>query len=56
MEDKTRFMTSADGSVRLFITVEAPGYNAWERIRWRMNWTTDRPVYITVEMEWGLDL
>ena len=40
----------ADGNVRLFITVEAPGYKTWENAM-RMNWSVSRPVYITVEME-----
>ena len=40
----------ADGSVRLFIAVDAPGYRTWGNAL-RMNWADDRPVYITVEME-----
>ena len=40
----------ADGSVRLFIEVDAPGYRTWGNAL-RMNWANDRPVYITVEME-----
>ena len=40
----------ADGSVRLFIAVDAPGYRTWGNAL-RMNWANDRPVYITVEME-----
>ena len=40
----------ADGSVRLFIAVDAPGYRTWGNAL-RMNWEEDKPVYITVEME-----
>ena len=40
----------ADGSVRLFVIVEAPGYEKWaEAIRMKFN--TEKPVDITVEME-----
>ena len=40
----------SDGSVRLFIEVDIPGYKTWGNAL-RMNWVEDRPVYITVEME-----
>ena len=40
----------ADGSVRLFIAVDAPGYRTWGNAL-RMNLNSDRPIYITVEME-----
>ena len=40
----------ANGSLRLFVTVEVPGYKTWGNAM-RMNWANDRPVYITVEME-----
>ena len=51
-EDQESFSIAlpADGSVRLFIAVDAPGYRTWGNAL-RMNWANDRPVYITVEME-----
>ena len=51
-EDQESFSIAlpADGSVRLFIAVDAPGYRTWGNAL-RMNWADDRPVYITVEME-----
>ena len=51
-EDQESFSIAlpADGSVRLFIAVDAPGYKTWGNAL-RMNWEKDRPVYITVEME-----
>ena len=51
-EDRDSFSIAlpADGSVRLFIPVDAPGYRTWGNAL-RMNWANDRPVYITVEME-----
>jgi len=40
----------ADGSVRLFVMVEAPGYEKWENaIRMKINST--KPVSFPVEME-----
>ena len=51
-EDQESFSIAlpADGSVRLFIAVDAPGYRTWGNAL-RMNWNEDKPVYITVEME-----
>ena len=40
----------SDGSVRLFIEVDIPGYKTWGNAL-RMNLNSDRPIYITVEME-----
>lgn len=46
----------ADGSVRLFIFVDSPGYHQWsEAIRMKFN--ESKPVTITVEMQKiGIDL
>ena len=41
---------TADGSVRLFVIVDAPGYITWSSA-YRMNLEADKPLYITVEME-----
>jgi hypothetical protein len=51
-QDQESFTTvmPSDGSVRLFIEVDSPGYKTW-RNALRMNWNEDKPVYITVEME-----
>ena len=51
-EDQESFSIAlpADGSVRLFIAVDVPGYRTWGNAL-RMNWEVNKPVYITVEME-----
>jgi hypothetical protein len=40
----------ADGSVRLFVIVEAPGYEKWENVI-RMKFNSTKPVSFPVEME-----
>ena len=40
----------ADGRMKLFTKVEAPGYIPWENAM-RMYWAEDKPVYISAEME-----
>jgi hypothetical protein len=45
----------ADGSVRLFVMVEAPGYKKWENAI-RMKFNVEKPVSFPVEMERVKDL
>lgn len=46
----------ADGTVRLFIRVESPGYHPWENAI-RMKFDESKPVTIPVEMQkTGIDL
>jgi hypothetical protein len=50
MMDMGKFYVRADGSVRLFVIVEAPGYEKWENAI-RMKFNSTKPISFPVEME-----